>query len=126
METLEQLETQMEKAMAEHDKVFDSLPSGLDYHEFQSRLAPTEGKVAELSRKIRLIQSYTLEDLDEHNDVMTLQEFIECCKCGGFIDYDGHGYYVKGDKRTNIQICPSDVAHESIRREFDKVVWFNK
>ncbi|MNC32716.1 hypothetical protein D3C75_810800 [compost metagenome] len=30
---------------------------------------------------------------DKYADVMTLKEFSDCVKCGGFIPYDGDGYF---------------------------------
>lgn len=33
-------------------------------------------------------------------DVMPIEEFTDACEAGGFIDYDGHGYYMINDKVT--------------------------
>jgi hypothetical protein len=57
---------------------------------------------------------------------MTVEQFIEDVKSGCLIDYDGWGYYVKDNKRTNIMVFPSDVKYNAIRKEFDTIVWFNK
>lgn len=63
---------------------------------------------------------------DDEDDVYTVDEFLECVKCGEFIDYDGFGYAVKGgladkDKR----IVPSK-AREAIPPDATHVVWFNR
>jgi hypothetical protein len=73
-----------------------------------------------------MIMPYVLNEMPTYGDVMSLADFIESVEDGGFIDYDGHGYYVKDDKASNIMIIPSDVKFNSIRKDFDKVVWFNR
>jgi len=69
---------------------------------------------------------YNLEDLPTYGDVMPLTEFIENVECGGFIDYDGSGNYVKDGKMSNITIYPSDVKHNMVRKDFDTIIWFNR
>ena len=126
METLEQLENEFEIAKKEHADAFRNLPGGLSIEEFEAALEPTGKKVDELGRKIRMIKPYTLEPIPDYGVVMPLEEFIEYCKDGSFIDYDGHGSYVKDGQRTDITIYPSDVKHGVIRKEFDKIIWFNR
>ncbi len=58
--------------------------------------------------------------------ITRLNEFIEQVKQGYFIDYDGYGCYVKDNKVTNIEILPSDIKYNAIRKEFNTIVWFNK
>ena len=65
-------------------------------------------------------------EIPDYGDVMPLKEFIECCKSGGFIDYDGSGSYVKDGKESNISIYPSDVKFNSIRTDFDTIIWYNR
>lgn len=69
---------------------------------------------------------YELSELSDYGDVMSLESFIECVKDGGFIDYDGFGYYVKDGKESNVMIIPSDVKRKRIRTDFDTVIWFNR
>ena len=57
---------------------------------------------------------------------MSIEKFISYCEVGGFIPSDGFGYYVKGDKMSNIEISPKYVTHGIIRKDFDKVIWYNK
>ncbi len=61
-----------------------------------------------------MIMPYKLSELSDYGDVMPLKDFIRNVESGGFIDYDGYGYYVKDNKETNIMIRPSDVKHNSI------------
>jgi hypothetical protein len=83
-------------------------------------------QMAKLDRERRMIMTYELSDLPDYGDVMPLKEFIECVNDGGFIDYDGFGCYVKDGKETNIWIYPSDVKYNSIRPDFDTIIWYNR
>lgn len=76
--------------------------------------------------------------------LFTLERFIENCKDGGFIDYDGFGYYAFKDKISNKVVRPSDITGKysifnektekfdkktkpiNIDRRFTHVMWFNR
>lgn len=96
------------------------------FKEYEEYTEVEYDKIGKLSREKRLIMPYELSELPDYGDLMSLKEFISCAKSGGFIDYDGFGYYVKDNMETNIVIKPSDVIHKSIRKDFDKIIWFNK
>jgi len=66
------------------------------------------------------------EEIPDYGDHMTLEAFIECCETGGFIDYDGTGYYATADRMTRIRVSPSDVTEGKINQTYTHVVWFNK
>jgi hypothetical protein len=67
-----------------------------------------------------------LVDIPSYGDVMEMKEFIQACDMGAFIDYDGSGHLIVGDKMAqNITIVPSDIVH-GLYREYEKVIWFNK
>jgi hypothetical protein len=87
---------------------------------------PETSQIKELDRQLRLIKPIILSPLPKYSDIMTLDNFIKNVKCGGFIDYDGYGLYIKDDQLTNIDIYPSDVKANSIRTEFTKIIWYNK
>ena len=89
-------------------------------------LEPYYKKYSKLKRELRYIMNYDLSELPDYGDVMTLEHFIENVKDGGFIDYDGFGNYVKDGKMSNIEIYPSDVKHNMIRKDFDTIIWFNR
>lgn len=58
-------------------------------------------------------------------DVMTVDEFVSCCRSGGFIDYDGYGHPVKGNLADwKIEICPS--KRKRIPKDATHIVWFNR
>lgn len=123
----EKLLNELEIARDESNEAFQNLPSGLDWDEFQKAMSETNKKLSDISRRYRMAQTPDLtNDIPDYGDVMTLKSFISCCECGGFINDDGYGEYVKGKKSTGITIHPSDVKHGAIRTEFKKIVWFNR
>lgn len=128
MERLEQIEKEidaLEDFLSENDDKFIKETNGID--EYMEKVRPYRSKINTLDRERRLIMPAEISrDIKEDDDVMSLKEFIECCKSGGFIDYDGHGSYVKDGKRYNVDIYPSDVENNAIRKDFDTIVWFNR
>jgi hypothetical protein len=68
--------------------------------------------------------------LPEYGDLFTLQEFIEKCGLGYFVDTDGSGYYSDGRVYwTDEPANPSDMVRFrgvkfNLRHRF--VIWFNK
>ncbi len=123
---LKEIEEEIEKlhkAVEEKEKVWDNSKS---FDEYWEHMRPENSRIAELDRERRMIMPYELSELPDYGDVMTLKDFIGCVKCGGFIDYDGFGNYVKDGKETDITIYPSDVKYKAIRKEFDTIVWFNR
>lgn len=84
-----------------------------------------------LNRVQKLFDDYTLQDFYEYEgelcgDLMTIEEFIECCNCGCFTDYDGSGHYATKDQQSTITIDPSDIISNIYRKDFTHVIWFNK
>ena len=117
---IEQLEEVLEK---KETKIHKSCKSWDEYSEY---MKPERKQIAELSRELRLIKKPEYSELPEFGDTMTLEHFISCVDCGGFIDYDGSGNYVKDGKMSDISIYPSDVKHNKVRKDFDTIVWFNR
>jgi len=93
---------------------------------FCEHMKPEWDALAKLDREKRMIMTPEFDELSTYGDVMSLKHFIGNVKCGGFIDYDGHGYYVKDGKESNITIHPSDVKHKAVRKDFDTIIWFNR
>ena len=97
------------------------------YSEYLEFLEPEQSELVKLERERRKIQPYVLSEISDFGDVMSLKDFIGNVKCGGFIDYDGFGYYVKNGKESDIEIHPSDLKNGVIRDdEFTEMIWFNK
>lgn len=124
--TLEQIEKELEAARKAYDKKFFADNTDRLWNAFIKWADPEIKLIGKLSREKRMMMPYTLDEIPEYADVMSLEDFIECVKSGGFIDYDGEGNYVLDGKETNISIFPSDVKHDAIRWEFDSVAWYNK
>lgn len=127
MERLEQIEKEIDELegfLSENDDKFMKETS--DVYGYMEKREPYTKKINALDRERRLIMPAVISGDVDNGDVMSLKEFISCCKSGGFIDYDGFGYYVKDGKEYNIEIYPSDVKHNTIRKDFDTIVWFNR
>ena len=127
MEELIKLQKKHDELRVQLDKKMKTCPDGLSYDEWVDFMDPEQTQLEVLSQKIRLLIEPEFEDLDPTSgDVMSLEQFVESVKCGDFIDYDGHGCYVRGDKESNIVIFPSDVIAGRVRKDFDTIIWFNK
>jgi hypothetical protein len=126
MTRLEEIELEMielDKVIKLKEKVWDNSKPYEEYYDF---MKAEFNKQSQLSRERRMLVDYKLSELSMFGDVMSLETFIANCKCGGFIDYDGYGYYVKDGKESNIEIYPSDVKHGAVRKDFDTIIWFNR
>jgi hypothetical protein len=69
-----------------------------------------------------------LTPIPEYGDLMTLKEFISCCKSGGFINYDGTGYFAteEGYNRYERAIPSNIVKGIQIHKWATHVMWFNR
>ena len=66
-------------------------------------------------------------DHDNYGDLMTVQDWLDCVKCGGFIDYDGHGCLATEEKQTNYDIQPSDAANGFVFPTWaTHIRWYNR
>ena len=123
LEAIEKRRNELREIIAEKDKNFDF---SKDWFEYKTYLKEEDDELEFLSREKRMIMPYRLQEIPNHGDIMTLEEFIKCVKSGGFIDYDGSGNYLEFNKMTNIDIYPSDVEFDKVRREFNRIIWFNR
>jgi len=73
-----------------------------------------------------LKKRYELTPHKEYSDVMELDDFIQNCKLGGFIDYDGVGYYATATHESTVKVRPSEVMDGLVNREFTHVAWYNR
>ena len=85
-----------------------------------------------------------MKPIPEYGDLMTLETFIDDCKTGCLIDYDGHGYYSDGKMMSHFGVVPSQITgngskldmktgkyskvsvEKRILKEWSHVVWFNR
>lgn len=123
------IEKQLIIASAEYDNALNNLDieKFSSFLDFDQALEPFLENVSKLSVQYRLHKPIgELKDIPKYGDVMTLEDFVEICQDGGFIDYDGYGKYCTEDKMTDITIIPSDVMSGNYRKDFKKIIWFNK
>lgn len=73
-------------------------------------------------------ENYLTRPVTDYGDIMTTQQFVNNCIEGGFIDEDGHGFYMVDDKTmTNIYVdCYALRQQEEPVPDFPYVVWYNK
>lgn len=64
----------------------------------------------------------------EHGDLMTIEEFAECCECKGFIDWDGNGRFCDpdGTNQEEQTIYPSEYLAGIVKTNKKHIVWFNR
>jgi hypothetical protein len=122
---LQEIEKELEVVRKQIRQMELNDPCG-GWDEFCIYMKPVWNKQAKLDREKRMLITPEFSDLSDFGDVMSLDHFIECVKCGGFIDYDGFGNYVRDDKESNIEIYPSDIKHGAVRKDFDTIIWFNR
>jgi len=91
-----------------------------------------EREIGKYSVSIKQIPNFEWEELPEHGDLMVIEGFVEDCKSGAFIDYDGFGDYsdgkrcISGLKYPEFLVKPSDIMCGIINDEFTHVVWYNR
>ena len=125
MNRLEEIEKEMmryEKIVHEKMMRFD-FQKCKSFEEYDDYCKKEKTILDKLCNEKRMLMDYTLSDIPDYCDRMSLKDFLEDVKCGNFIDYDCSGNYLLGDKMTNISIYPSDKKH---RTEFTEIVWFNR
>lgn len=97
------------------------------FKEFAAHMKDVWNEAEKVSQEIRLIRPYSLSALSEKNGhIFVLSDFIRMCRDRSFIDYDGHGRYVKYQQISDIMIYPSDVIAGKVRNDFTHIMWFNR
>lgn len=62
--------------------------------------------------------------IPSYGDLLTVQEFLDNCESGFFIDYDGHGNPAKDGMLSSQRIYPSE--RSTIPSDATHVVWYNR
>lgn len=60
------------------------------------------------------------------DDVLTVEEFMDCVNCGGFIDYDGCGYPAKDNYYDRDLVIKPSNANKTIPIDATHIVWINR
>jgi len=115
--------TELQRDINKFDKTWDYQRP---INEYQDATKEWYDQINILDREKRLLMIPEYEDIPSYGDKMSLIAFVVNVVDGNFIDYDGSGNYVKDEKMSNIGIYPSDVAFNSLRSDFDTIIWFNR
>ena len=127
IEEVNKVKERYEKARKIHSEKWQISLDKPSWEECKAYLEPYARELAIASREYRLIKEPIMEKIDDEiGDRMSIRDFSDCCKSGGFIDYDGFGRYVRGNEESDIEIYPSDVIKGKVRKDFDEIIWFNK
>lgn len=133
MENIEELEKKLnaiEKACDNVWKEFMNMSTKNIPYDVANKWYSSQPVIKErelIQDKIRQLKKADgFEPIEKDDDVYTIEQFKGICKDGGFIDYDGFGVYAYKDKKSNIEIYPSDVQKGNVRSDFTHVVWYNR
>ena len=67
-----------------------------------------------------------LVEIPDYGDKMTVDAYLYAVDCGMFIDYDGNGHIIRGDKMSyEVSIRPSNNGTD-IPEGITHIMWFNK
>lgn len=78
------------------------------------------------------VRRVTWKPLPDYGDLMTLEEFTENVRDGGFTDYDGTGYYASEHLESNVEVDLHRAGEEwdpepaPSSRKFTHVMWYNR
>lgn len=122
----EEYEALKERLFELVDKVDELWDSATNCKDFINRTKELRLEIGGIKSRMQLIKVPKLSPIRSYGDKMTIREFVECCKEGLFIDYDGVGYYATDDQESDIFILPSHVSMGMVRTDFTHVIWFNR
>jgi len=123
-----------EKQLTAHDDELNKLASIIDKDwNYDRRWDEYEEGFKEINRASSIIgcerrfrKKPSMTKHDGGGDLMTFEEFVADCDGGGFIDYDGYGYYSTEKEESDIVVSPSDITNGKYRKDFTHVCWYNK
>lgn len=77
------------------------------------------------------LKSAVYEDVVEKHDyscgdLMTIEDFMDCCEAGGFIDSDGFGELATANATSNREARPSAVMKPGFKTCYTHIMWYNK
>jgi hypothetical protein len=98
----------------------------MPWNEYLKTVEPHTKAYFKALNEYRMIVTPEMESIPDYGDHMTMEDFVDCCKSGGFIDCDGSGVYATATEMSDIGIQPSEIMSGNYRKDFTHVVWFNK
>ena len=125
---IKELQNKADIALGKAEEKMDNAPLN-NRQAYEAAHDKAYREYSKIMREIKLIEPIVYEDTPSYGDLMTIDSFEQCCKDGGFIDYDGYGNYATAFKMSNKTIRPSQVVNGTKlfnNPEFTHVVWFNK
>lgn len=89
-----------------------------------SKLGHVSPYLPNIHHGVKIHHDVKMESIPDYGDIMTIDQFYENCKCGGFIDYDGFGYYATDKEMSNIVVRPHE--YKQLDWKWTHIVWFNR
>jgi hypothetical protein len=121
---------ELEKLDSQLDVMADAIEVDWDhqrpFEEYQEAFKDINNAAGIISREVNMKAKPKMEKLDNIGDLFTFEDFKSNCESGGFIDYDGYGYYATSKKQSNIAIRPSHIMKNKYRSDFTHVMWYNR
>ena len=136
-ETLEELKTRkilLEEELEVFDEKWDKKRFAPDANEedftwdkFCKARSPYDNPLSIVDKEIRLIETnFTMGSHKDYGDLFLMKDWVDCCRRGGFIDYDGFGHYSTLTEESSFEVYPSDVKANKVRKDFTHVMWYNR
>ena len=79
------------------------------------------------------ILKLNLKPLPNYGELIPIRKFIDYCRTGSFIDYDGTGYYATEYGMSDLDAIPSYIRTgyiqngiDNTNKNFTHVMWFNR
>ena len=71
---------------------------------------------------------FMLVDPDDHECLISWDDFVQSCRSGSFIDYDGFGELATATRVSNVPISPSKALSADYKppKWATHVSWYNK
>jgi hypothetical protein len=133
MSRLEEIEKAIDKISKARDKAMNKFDfkKSESFQDWEDMLEPFYVKLRPLTFEREQLTPVEWKNIPRRGyagDLFTLEEWIDCVKGGGFIDYDGSGNYSDGKRESNKNVIPSDVSGGFLlkNKEFTHVVWYNR
>jgi len=124
--TLQQLHRKL--AAERHEWMVSHRDNFMEYwEEFETLGSETINEISNIQNELSLLTPIELEEWDGNGNKMSIKEWVRGVKDGGFIDYDGYGYYSVDGKKSNKVVYPSGLGKFKIRdKEFTDIIWYNR
>ena len=98
---------------------------GANWEDMTNELRPIREEIWLNEKRMRLAKDPALSFGKKwKGKTYTLEEFSKMSKSGEITDNDGYGFYATELAKSDIEIYPSDVLTEMVRKDFPNVIWF--